>query len=247
MSELFLFHESLMKNKYEQQLSRFYLKYPLRKYRKGEIILRSGENPNFVGFIKSGYIRGYTENFTGQELSIPLFKSFPYFTAIYAITGVAGKLNFKAVTPVEMWIVPTDDFLNFCQITPNVEISILTTASVLLIDLANISSALLSGNATTKVAVAINHLKRYNTNFPITHKLIGSLTGLTRETVSLLMLKFEEMKIVRNVSRTIKVLNQTKLNEIIEQDNHRLQTKNREFIYPRNQNFYQLPKLPNAR
>ena len=235
-----------MPNVSESQLFNFFLKYPLEKYDKDEIILKSEEVPTFVGFIKSGYIRGFTINSSGREFSIPFFKSFLYFTAIYALNGVTGKLNFKAATPVEIWQVPTGDFLKFCRDNPMIETSLLKTASVFFLDLINTTITLLSGNAKVKVAVAVNLIKKDKANFPITHRMIASLTGLARETVTLQMIKLEEMKIVRDLSRTITVLDQSKLDEVIKENNH----------YPRDQKIreyqdnhviYHLPRESNVR
>jgi CRP-like cAMP-binding protein len=54
--------------------------------------------------------------------------------------------------------------------------------------------------------------ENYSTiDFGITHKLIASLTGLTRETVTLQMIRLEKEGIIVNKSKSVQVLNKEKL------------------------------------
>jgi CRP-like cAMP-binding protein len=86
-------------------------------------------------------------------------------------------------------------------------------------------SQLISGNAYLKVAGLIYSLareygvvkgKEVSIKVKITHKQIGILTGLTRETVTLQMLKLEKNKIIDNDKRQIVVLDMKGLKKLLE-------------------------------
>ena len=51
--------------------------------------------------------------------------------------------------------------------------------------------------------------------FKITHKLIASITGLTRETVTLQMLKLEKEGLIDNNKREIVILNMKKITKML--------------------------------
>jgi CRP-like cAMP-binding protein len=82
------------------------------------------------------------------------------------------------------------------------------------LDLTSYISHLVSGDAYTKVAgliysmadeYGISKNKTVTIKFKITHKLIATLTGLTRETVTLQMLKLEKDGLIDNDRRQIVV------------------------------------------
>jgi len=57
--------------------------------------------------------------------------------------------------------------------------------------------------------------KKRAVKFKITHKQIGSLTGLTRETVTLQMLKLEKAGLIDNDKREIVVEDMNKLRKML--------------------------------
>jgi len=68
-------------------------------------------------------------------------------------------------------------------------------------------------SAIGKVATVI--LEMSNEEYPLTHKLVASLTGLTRETVTLQMLKMEKMGLIDNANRKIKILSKKGLEKLL--------------------------------
>ena len=200
-----------LKNKLED----FFSQYKLVKYKKGEIILRPGEKPNYVSFIKSGYVRVYTLSENGQEVTMQFFKPTLYFTMIYALTDIENRFYFEAITPVEMYVAPLKDVMAYMGREKEVEREVMHSIMMAFIDLVEQLGFLLSGSAYNKVASMVSsltnrtekELSNYSRiDFAVTHKMIASLTGLTRETVTLQMLRLEKEKIIDNSKRKIVVL-----------------------------------------
>jgi CRP-like cAMP-binding protein len=202
-----------MNEKVLTKLDVFFSKYPLKKFKKGEVILRPGKMSEKVGFIKTGYVRLYSTKDTGQEITMQFFKPTLYLTTIYALTGRENRFSFEAITPVEMREAPNQDMLDFLKANPEVGRELMDSVMAAFLDLITNTANLLAGNAYNRVALMVCSLtnKTEEVNFGITHKLIASLTGLTRETVTLQMIKLEKEGIILNKSKSIQVLDKDKL------------------------------------
>lgn len=211
-----------MDEKILQKLEGFFATKPLRKIRKGEIILKPGIISEKVGFIKSGYIRLYSTNESGQEITLQYFKPILYLTTIFALTGKENKFFLEAITHVEMYEVPNKEMLEYLKENPDVYQNLIENVMTAFLELITNSAYLLSGNAYTRVALMVNSLTakkggiingvyQPRNDFGITHKLIASLTGLTRETVTLQMIKLEKEGIIINKSKSVQVLDKQKL------------------------------------
>lgn len=153
---------------------------------------------------------------SGQEITMQFFKPILYLTMIYAYSGAENHFYFEAITPVEMYKAPVAETMAF--FTKNSEVARAVIGNVMLafIDLMEQTGSLLSGDAYNKVAAMVlslsNRTEKEGGNyakidFGITHKLIASLTGLTRETVTLQMLKLEKEGLIVNKSKKVTVVN----------------------------------------
>jgi CRP/FNR family transcriptional regulator len=199
----------------KKKLETFFASHSLVKYRKGEIILRPGEKPSYVGFSKSGYVRMYTLSESGQEVTMQFFKPIFYLTMIYAFTGMGNRFYFEAMTPVEMYEAPVDEVLAFFAKNKEEFIAVFKIIMSAFVDLIDQTGSLLSGNAYNKVAAMVLSLSKRSEkesivyskiDFGITHKLIASLTGLTRETVTLQMLRLEKEGLIVNKSKKVTIV-----------------------------------------
>jgi CRP-like cAMP-binding protein len=196
------------------KLNSFFLGYKTTQYKRGEIIIKPGKKTAFVGRIKSGYVRVYILNENGEEISMPFFKPVLYFTAIEAMTGMENKFYFEAISNVEMVKAPVKEFLHFFR--NDKELAEMMTRQIfeLFLKLAEHMGQLLSSNSLQKVSMTIASITAEKVNFAVTHRLIASLTGLTRETVTLQMLKLEKMGLIQNENRKVMVLNRAGLEKI---------------------------------
>jgi len=204
-----------MDKKFENNLQNFFSLHSLQKYKKGQIIIKPGEKPDFVGFIKSGYVRVYTLNESGQEITMSFFKPVLYFTTIYAMTGNTNKFYFEAITPVELWTAPIEDFMGYCKQNTEVSKAMMNKISNLFLNLVENTGRLLAGDSLSKVAMTVLSVSEGKADFALTHKMIASLTGLTRETVTLQMLKLEKLKLIDNKNRKVVILNLEGLEKVI--------------------------------
>lgn len=212
-----------MNDKIKSSLITFFNKYPLVKYKKGDIILQPGDKFPGIIFVKSGYIRVYNVTSDGKEVTLQLFKPLFYFSMIDATTNIGSRHFFEAMTNVEMWIAPRDEAIKFFNDNKEISEDIMKTILMKFIDLTTNIEQLISGDAYKKVAGLVYALAdEFGDNkdgmrmikFKLTHKLIASLTGLTRETVTLQMLKLEREDYLDNKRRQIFVKDMEKLERL---------------------------------
>lgn len=209
-----------MDNELKVNLEKFFYSRKLIKFKKGEIILRPGDRPKYIAFLKTGYVRMYSINENGVEVTVQFFKPLLYLTTIFAYTNLESKYYFEAITPVEMYTAPIAEVQEYFKENPEVGSKLMNCVMSLFLDAIDHYSFLLSANAYNKVArmvVDLNHRKQSEENskdfFGVTHKLIASLTGLTRETVTLQMLRLEKEGIIENKNKKVFVLDWKKLEE----------------------------------
>lgn len=208
-----------MDEKLTRVLEEFFSKYKIAKYNKGEIIAKPGEKLDFVGFIKSGYVRVYMLNDKGQEVTMQFFKPILYFTTIMAMTEVENRYYFEAVSPVEMYVCPKDEAVEYFKKDIEAGTGLIKSIMTAFLALTDQIGYLLSGTAYNKIAAILVSLTSTRNSggkidFGITHKMLASLTGLTRETVTLQMIKLDKAKIIQNKSKKVIILDEERLRKI---------------------------------
>ena len=203
-----------MKEDTRKKLMEFFSKFPLKKFKKGQVLFEPNDDFGGIYFVKTGYLRVYDVNKEGKESGIQLFKPLYFLSLISAKTGIKNRHYIEALTPVEVWMVSKEDFEKHVKADPELYQDVCQALMEKFLDLTSYISQLVSGDAYTKVAGLIYSLageygisknKQVTIKFKITHKLIATLTGLTRETVTLQMLKLEKDGLIDNDRRQIVV------------------------------------------
>lgn len=194
----------------------FFSKQPINKFKRGRLIGKPGQNLDMVGMVKTGYVRAYTTSKTGQEITIPLFDSMFYVTYFKTIVSNTNGFSLEAISEAEVWMAPKKEFQLFCKENPEIQSLIDQTTIRIFGDLLEMNNRLVAANSLEKVAIIIQFIADSDTDVLVTHKMIASLTGLTRETVTIQILKLEKMKVVINKGRRVKILNRKELEKIIE-------------------------------
>lgn len=207
-----------------KSLISFFSKYPLKKYKKGEVLFKPGDDFGSIFFVKKGFFRIYLLSKEGKETSIQMFKPLFYFSLISAITGINNRHFIEAMTPVEVWKAPKDEFMKMIVENPKIRIEVMDSFLRKFVEFTTQVTQTIAGDAYTKIAGLIYSMavefgedrgKKRVIKFKITHKQIGSLTGLTRETATLQMLKLEKAGLIDNDRREIVVEDMNKLRKML--------------------------------
>ena len=211
-----------MNDQTKKQLEGFFSKFELIKYKKGQVLFRPGENLNTAYIEKSGFLRAYIV-MDGKEVSLPSLKPLFFCAGLNGLHKKTNKYFVEAITSVELWAVPMEEFVKFIE----KDEKILNEVNKKLIDdLSDLSAnwqQLVGGDANSKVAGLICMIAKdvgeekgkeilINSNTP--HRVLASMAGLTRETVTLQILKLQKQGYLYNKSRTMIIKNIEKIREI---------------------------------
>jgi CRP/FNR family transcriptional regulator, cyclic AMP receptor protein len=212
-----------MENQIIDKLNQFFSQYQKTSFSKGETIVDSDDEFEAVYFLLSGNIRMYSITESGSDLTLNIFKPGSYISMMWAIADLPNTYYFEAMTEVEAWKAPKKEFLEFAKKNPEVLFELTKRILVGMNGLLVRMEYLLAGKAYPKVAsVILLSARRFGEkrengeiliNLTMTHELIASLAGLTRETTSIEMKNLEKNNLVRYEDHLIVVMDIEKLKE----------------------------------
>jgi CRP-like cAMP-binding protein len=195
-----------------------------RVYDAGQIILYEGDQPNHVMFVKSGAIKFFDTDRDGNEKILhiggegsiaPLFYSFEDKKAVDAF--------YAALTKTEVLLVPLEDFRFKLRESAEYTYRVLRWYAEEMDHIVLRLKSLEKSTAKQKILQALYYLSDQHSsadttrgtwqriNFPVTQQILANLTGLTRETVNIILNDPECLKYVRSNSRQRFEINKSKI------------------------------------
>ncbi|MBI2405490.1 Crp/Fnr family transcriptional regulator [Candidatus Microgenomates bacterium] len=196
-----------------EKLNEFFAQFPPLRYKKRETILRAGEVPQGLHFLESGYVRLHALSEDGEELTLVIYKPGDFFPVVWTFYGGGPSIYyFETLTPVLMRRASREPFLEFIQANPDV--FMLVTQRVISrfqISLRRMEY-LTFGNASARLAsVLLVHAKEIGVErdggiefqIPLTHKDLANLVGMTRETMSIELKRFERAGLIGHIDHRL--------------------------------------------
>lgn len=182
---------------------KFFSQFNVIKYSKGETILRGGDLPQGVYFIKKGFVKLSSVSKEGKELTLVQYKEGDFFPVVWTFFGgEKGSIySFEAITDTEILRSPREIFMDFVTKHPDVFLDVTKHIITRFQSSLKRMEFLTFGNASAKLAsILLICAKDFGTQksngveiqIPLTHKDIANLVGVTRETVSLELKKFDK-------------------------------------------------------
>jgi CRP/FNR family transcriptional regulator len=98
-------------------------------YKKGEAIVRSGDDPRGIYFIDEGFVKAYAITKYGEENVLIIRQKKDIFPLIWAFTGVHRDITYEAMSDTAIWRVTRADFLEFLKENEHV-VAVLLDASI---------------------------------------------------------------------------------------------------------------------
>lgn len=185
-------------------------------YKKKETIIRAEDVPSGVYYVKKGYVREYSVDKYGKEFSLIVFMPGDFFPVLWSLGNIPNSYYIEALTRVEVMRLPKGDFLRMLQKDQALFLEIIKKIVVRFSGLMQRSEYLVFGNAYEKVAsILVILAERFgNKNkesieipFPVTHKDIGHMVGMTRETTSIELLKLEKKGAISYKGKKMTIIN----------------------------------------
>jgi len=207
-----------------EKINNFFQKYKRFRYKKHETIIFANDIPPGVFYITSGYVRNFISSKEGKEFTLRIFKAFDFFPTQVILNDRLSSHNFQSLTEAEVIRAPKEDFVSFLK--SDNEVLFYITKEYLRINAETLKrlEVTILGNANEKIIMALVFLGETlgmfegNTviiNEPLTHQEIATMTGLTRETVSIETEKLKKEGLISSSDRLFKILDMDKLRETI--------------------------------
>lgn len=205
----------------QQKVDDFFKQYKLLIYKKRSMLLHSNDASSSVFYIKSGYIRVFRISEEGEELTLTILKQHDFFPLTYGFHETQNNYYLEAITPLEIWKAPQEQFLQFVRKDPDIFFELTNRLLVRFDGVLARMEYLVFSNAYTKVATTLLMCARgfgeengdqVIVKVPLTHKDIATMIGITRETTSLEMKKLERKGLVTRKGKFL-IINNFKLLE----------------------------------
>jgi len=204
------------------QLKKFFSKFPSSKYSKGTLLHKPGDKFSHIYFVKSGFVRIFTKN-GSQENTLNIFRPIFMVSMIQSFTSHPSNFYIEALTSCEVWTAPISEYQKYVDSDPKLSKQINSFLFNSVLQLLNNQTNIISGNATNKVATVLLQLAfdygqlkddHLLVPFPATHRILATLIGLTRETTSVQMSKFQKLGVITTKRTGFTVLNLDKLKKL---------------------------------
>ena len=190
-----------------EKLDNFFSKRKPLQYKKGEVILHAGDMPQGVMYLKKGYVRLNSTSEEGKELTLVIYRPGDLFPVVWTFFGQKPSIyDIDALTDCEIIRVSREELSVFIKNNPDV-LGYITKHIITRFQLTLRRMTYLTfGDASAKLASILlicgNEFGESKNGFieimiPLTHKDISNLVGVTRETVSIELKKFEREGIIK--------------------------------------------------
>lgn len=199
----------------------FFHKYHQIKYAKNNTIVSAFDTPQGIYYLEAGYVRMYSIFSDGRELTLNIFKPGTYFPMIWAITDQENAYYFMTMTAAVLWRAPKQDVLDYLKNNPTELMDLTKRVLSGMNGILNNPENMLYGDAYARVKSAFHMCAvRFGQrsgngavviNLRLTHRDVGGLCGLTRETVTKEIQKLLKEKIISLNNRYFVVHDMSKL------------------------------------
>lgn len=169
----------------------FFEQYELRTYRKGHILIYSGENPEAISYIVSGKVKQYDLSYRSDEIILNVFKPLAFFPMSYALNRTPNEYFYEADSDLTLRQAPFDATCEFLRNNPDVLYDLLARVYRGTDGLLRRMAELMTGSAASRVMNELiieclrfgdKQSERYLID--LNESEIASRAGLSRESVS---------------------------------------------------------------
>lgn len=184
----------------------FFKDCPLKRYEKGEFIIRAGDPPDGVYYIADGLVKIYSINDLGEEYLHIIYRPGEAFPLLWALKRVRRNVFYEALTPLELLFMPMHKFKRHLSATPGFSEYVLSQVSEQFSIYVDRIENLEYRHANERLAYRILFLasrmgvkQKGSIALPsaLTQQLIADSINMTRETVSREIEKLQAKGILR--------------------------------------------------
>lgn len=188
------------------RLAEFFQNQPESQFAPGEIIIQPWDMGESVVFVQSGFLKIFSTTKRGREVTVAYYNPNSHCgELLFGTTQQFKKYSIEALTPVVIRKALRSEFVKFLDDHPEVCHGLALCLTGLVMDLFEQIESLKSGSSYQRLASCLYYLARElgHSTSPgrvidcrLTHRMLASLTGLTRETVTLQLKRLKEKGLI---------------------------------------------------
>jgi CRP/FNR family transcriptional regulator len=182
----------------KQIVGNFFENYPLRRFDKGEVLIRPEERLENIFYLVEGSVIQYDISSAGNEVVVNAFKPGAFFPMSLAINHTPNYYYYEAATSVTVRMAPCERIVEFIKEQPDVMFDLLSRVYSGTDGLQRRMAHLMGGNARSRLIFELmNAAYRFGehtpegTLVPLTENDLARRSGLSRETISRAMNKLK--------------------------------------------------------
>jgi len=189
---------------------------------KNQILLYEGDITLYAMVIKSGIVKVYDIDSDGNEKILHLLKCPAVFPFAYFTGGdVPTRWFYTALTDCEIYFMPKEELRELVAHNQELNTYLMSWFSREVHEILTRLSSLSKTLARDKVEAALKFLAVQHSadghngwkrvTFPVSHQLVGDMTGITRESATLTLKELQKKRLIRNSRATMLEINMAKL------------------------------------
>lgn len=196
-----------------------------RNYSRGETIFLEGMKSNKLFIINEGRIKIFKYTKDGKEQILHILSEGEFFGELNLLREGTYNFNALAIEDVKLCTLSKDNMRRLLLQRPEIGLKILEVVGERLSRLENLAQNLATNDAQTRIAHLLLELAQNNghitdkgieINLTITREDMSNFTGLTRETISRKLSKFQDEGIIELIgSKKIVILDEEKLRDYL--------------------------------
>jgi len=204
-----------------KKIDLFFSHYPVKVYRKGQILILVGDIVDSIYYLQKGRVKVYDVSYRGDEIILNTHSGPTFFPMSLAFNHTTSPYIYEAETDIEVRLVPKEEISTFLQAHPKTTLSLLSH-SYNEVDAAMSKMSYLMGSSakTRLVYEIICECRKFGElqadgSYVLSNneRGIGARAGLSRETVSREAKSLKQKKLLSIKHNSIIVQDIKKLEE----------------------------------
>lgn len=196
-----------------------------KEYTKGNIVFTEGNVANTLYFINEGKIKLYKYTKDGKEQILHILSEGDFFGELELIKPSKYGFNSKAIVDSKICTLTKDEMRKIMMRNPEIGIKVLETVGERLSKVESLVQNLATNDVDSRMAYLLIDLKEkygalINDNIsiklPLSREEMANYIGVTRETISRKLKKFEDEELIKIAgTKSIVILDEEGLKDYI--------------------------------
>lgn len=193
-------------------------------YKKGEYIIRPGDQLSAVFYIESGLVKAYDITKYGEENLLIIRKDHEIFPLIWAVTGQERSVIYQVMTPTTVWRITRESYLEYLNGHPDalapildmtIEMYRIHSERIMTLEYRTVRERLVSFLLASATRFGVKHKDGTLIDAPLRQQDIASSINASRETTGREMSFLERQGLIRVEKSLIILLDKPKLKSFL--------------------------------